>query len=69
MQSVNCGMGMGERILAPRFPDADAAVRSGLIARPGDAMDILFVNLPAPDGGIWIRSQPRVRRCSGEGMI
>jgi anaerobic magnesium-protoporphyrin IX monomethyl ester cyclase len=66
---VNRGMGMKERVPAPRFPDADSAVRSGLTARPGDAVDILFVNPPAPDGGIWIRSQHRVGRRSREGMI
>jgi len=32
-------------------------------------MDVLFVNPPAPDGGIWIRSQHRVGRRSREGMI
>jgi radical SAM superfamily enzyme YgiQ (UPF0313 family) len=32
-------------------------------------VDILFVNPPAPDGGIWIRSQHRVGRRSREGMI
>ncbi len=32
-------------------------------------LDILFVNPPAPDGGIWIRSQHRVGRRSREGMI
>ena len=37
--------------------------------RPEDAVDILLVNPPAPDGGIWIRSQHRVGRRSREGMI
>jgi radical SAM superfamily enzyme YgiQ (UPF0313 family) len=32
-------------------------------------VDILFVNPPAPDRGIWIRSQHRVGRRSREGMI
>ncbi len=59
---------MRERVSPPHFPDADAAVRVGLEARcPG--VDILFVNPPAPDGGIWIRSQHRVGRRSREGMI
>ena len=69
MRSVNRGAGMRERVPPPRFPDADAAVRAGLNARPEDAVDILFVNPPAPDGGIWIRSQHRVGRRSREGMI
>jgi radical SAM superfamily enzyme YgiQ (UPF0313 family) len=38
-------------------------------ARPDEAVDILFVNPPAPDRGIWIRSQHRVGRRSREGMI
>jgi anaerobic magnesium-protoporphyrin IX monomethyl ester cyclase len=31
--------------------------------------DVLFVNPPTPDGGIWIRSQHRVGRRSRENMI
>ncbi|MBN1259936.1 MAG: radical SAM protein [Anaerolineae bacterium] len=37
--------------------------------RPSGAVDVLLVNPPAPDGGIWIRSQHRVGRRSREGMI
>lgn len=69
MQAVNRGAGLQERIPQPHFPDADAVVRAGLDARPEEAVDILFVNPPAPDGGIWIRSQHRVGRRSREGMI
>ncbi|HHX42525.1 MAG TPA: radical SAM protein [Chloroflexi bacterium] len=36
---------------------------------PGHALDVLLVNPPAPDGGIWIRSQHRVGRRSREGML
>ncbi|MFQ6101246.1 MAG: B12-binding domain-containing radical SAM protein [Anaerolineae bacterium] len=60
---------MREKVPPPRFPDADAVVRAGHPARPENAVDILFVNPPAPDGGIWIRSQHRVGRRSREGMI
>jgi anaerobic magnesium-protoporphyrin IX monomethyl ester cyclase len=60
---------MQEQVPLPCFPDADEVVRSGLAARPGDAVDVLFVNPPAPDGDIWIRSQHRVGRRSREGMI
>jgi len=56
-------------IPAPHFPDADQAVRGRAAARPADAVDILFVNPPAPDRGIWIRSQHRVGRRSREGMV
>ncbi len=60
---------MQERVPPPRFPDADAVVRAGLDYQPQGGVDILFVNPPAPDGGIWIRSQHRVGRRSREGMI
>jgi len=36
---------------------------------PPGTVDVLLVNPPAPDGGIWIRSQHRVGRRSREGMI
>ena len=53
------------------FPSADAAVLQGIqnTRRSPDAVDILLVNPPAPDGGIWIRSQHRVGRRSRENMV
>ncbi len=69
MRGVNRGAGMRERVPLPHFPDADAVVRAGSDSRPENSVDILFVNPPAPDGGIWIRSQHRVGRRSREGMI
>ena len=57
------------KVKTVRFPDADAAVRSIGYPRPEGAVDILLVNPPAPDGGIWIRSQHRVGRRSRENMI
>jgi anaerobic magnesium-protoporphyrin IX monomethyl ester cyclase len=65
----NRGAGMREQVMPPDFPDADDVIRPGQRARPDTAVDILFVNPPAPDGGIWIRSQHRVGRRSREGMI
>src|SRR5689334_6124305 len=54
----------------PRFPDADAIVRDGAIARSRTSkVDLLLVNPPSPDGGIWIRSQHRVGRRSRENMV
>jgi radical SAM superfamily enzyme YgiQ (UPF0313 family) len=44
-------------------------VREQMAARPEDAVDVLLVNPPAPDRGIWIRSQHRVGRRSREGQI
>lgn len=37
--------------------------------RPEGGVDIMLVNPPSPDGGIWIRSQHRVGRRSRENMI
>jgi len=58
-----------QRIVAPNFPNTDALLYEELARRPSSAVDILLVNPPAPDGGIWIRSQHRVGRRSREGMI
>jgi radical SAM superfamily enzyme YgiQ (UPF0313 family) len=53
-----------------RFPDADSVVRDRAVGRtPASAVDVLLVNPPSPDGGIWIRSQHRVGRRSRENMI
>jgi radical SAM superfamily enzyme YgiQ (UPF0313 family) len=60
---------MEERVLPPSFPDADEVVKARAAPRSGEMVDILFVNPPAPDGDIWIRSQHRVGRRSREGMI
>ncbi len=51
------------------FPDAGAAVRHLKPERPKGAVDVLLVNPPSPDGGIWIRTQHRVGRRSREGMV
>jgi len=67
--ALNRGLRVRQRITAPHFPDADAAVRTRAMSRPPGAVDILLVNPPAPDRGIWIRSQHRVGRRSREGMI
>src|SRR5262249_36049177 len=37
--------------------------------RPPGAVDVLLVNPPSPDGGIWIRTQHRVGRRSREEMV
>ena len=65
--SANRGARVRQRVVPPQFPNADEAVRDE--ARPEGAVDILLVNPPAPDRGIWIRSQHRVGRRSREGMI
>jgi anaerobic magnesium-protoporphyrin IX monomethyl ester cyclase len=54
----------------PRFPDADAIVHAQILSAARAAkVDVLLVNPPAPDAGIWIRSQHRVGRRSRENMI
>ncbi len=57
------------RVTVARFPSADEVARGRLEIHPESAVDVLFANPPAPDGGIWIRSQHRVGRRSREGMI
>lgn len=53
----------------PGFPDAGAAVREQTHTRPEGAVDVLLVNPPSPDGGVWIRTQHRVGRRSREEMV
>src|SRR5687767_12528089 len=55
----------------PKYPDADAIVSSAQHQRrrSAEAVDIVLVNPPSPDGGIWIRSQHRVGRRSRENMV
>ena len=68
---MNMGTRTREIVRPPKFPDAGAAVREHISARarPATAVDVLLVNPPSPDGGIWIRSQHRVGRKSRENMI
>jgi radical SAM superfamily enzyme YgiQ (UPF0313 family) len=53
------------------FPNADDIVRAGLMATPRskEMVDILLVNPPTPDGGLWIRTQHRVGRRTRENMV
>src|SRR5512136_983524 len=64
---------LGSRPLRPlpqsHFADADLAVAAHGVRRPPHMVDVLLVNPPAPDGGIWIRSQHRVGRRSRENMV
>jgi anaerobic magnesium-protoporphyrin IX monomethyl ester cyclase len=67
----NLGTARIARVRESNFPDADSIVRAGVSAkkRPADAVDVMLVNPPSPDGGIWIRSQHRVGRRSRENMV
>ncbi len=64
---------LGTRAVKPvkmsNFPDAGAVVRPLVQSRPPGAVDVLLVNPPSPDGGIWIRTQHRVGRRSREEMV
>jgi radical SAM superfamily enzyme YgiQ (UPF0313 family) len=53
------------------FPNADEIVRQGLLSEAGtdEAVDILLVNPPTPDGELWIRTQHRVGRRTRENMV
>jgi radical SAM superfamily enzyme YgiQ (UPF0313 family) len=53
------------------FATADEIVRQGLLSapRPKEAVDILLVNPPTPDGALWIRTQHRVGRRTRENMV
>lgn len=62
---------LGRKVPKPKFPDADSIVRDAQHERrrSDQAVDVLLVNPPSPDGGIWIRSQHRVGRRSRENMV
>jgi anaerobic magnesium-protoporphyrin IX monomethyl ester cyclase len=66
---ANRGALIRQVIATPTFPNTDDLLKEELAKRPSGAIDLLLVNPPAPDGGIWIRSQHRVGRRSREGMI
>ena len=66
---------LGAHRVAPlkmaKFPNADEIVHNGLLSQPRgkDAVDVLLVNPPTPDGGLWIRTQHRVGRRTRENMV
>ncbi|NTU54864.1 MAG: radical SAM protein [Anaerolineales bacterium] len=70
-QSVNMGSRLTPKLRMVDFPNADAIVRDGLLTAPRspDAVDIMLVNPPTPDGELWIRTQHRVGRRTRENMI
>jgi radical SAM superfamily enzyme YgiQ (UPF0313 family) len=67
----NLGTRRIPKLRSASFPNADEIVRQGLLARPRSetAVDILLVNPPTPDGGLWIRTQHRVGRRTRENMV
>jgi len=67
----NLGRSRIPKLREADFPTADQIVRSELLDRPRSdtAVDILLVNPPTPDGGLWIRTQHRVGRRTRENMV
>jgi len=68
---INLGTRSVKKFRPAEFPDISTMTKEPILARKrgADTVDILLVNPPAPDGGIWIRSQHRVGRRSRENMI
>jgi anaerobic magnesium-protoporphyrin IX monomethyl ester cyclase len=67
----NLGEHRVAKLRMANFPNADAIVRENIrnTPRSKDAVDILLVNPPTPDGGLWIRTQHRVGRRTRENMV
>lgn len=67
---INLGTRPIKKLRPAEFPDISAMTREPIKAERGaDTVDVLLVNPPSPDGGIWIRSQHRVGRRSRENML
>lgn len=67
---INLGTRPIKKLRPAEFPDISLLMKDPtLVERGPDAVDVLLVNPPAPDGGIWIRSQHRVGRRSRENMV
>src|SRR5437867_11059006 len=69
IRPLNLGTRTRQIVPPPRFPDAGRVLDPTRRERPPTAVDVLLVNPPSPDGGIWIRSQHRVGRRSRENML
>ena len=67
----NLGTHRIPKLRMANFPNADEIVRQGALSetRPESAVDIVLVNPPTPDGGLWIRTQHRVGRRTRENMV
>ena len=68
---VNLGSRRIAKLRDANFPDADPIVRKGLMdaTRSDDAVDIVLVNPPTPDGALYIPTQHRVGRRTRENMV
>ncbi|RMF00089.1 MAG: radical SAM protein, partial [Chloroflexi bacterium] len=67
---INLGTRPVKKLRPAEFPDISAMMKEPTQAdRDANTVDVLLVNPPAPDGGVWIRSQHRVGRRSRENML
>lgn len=68
---INLGTRRIPNVRMADFPNVDDIVRQGLLDTPRskEMVDILLVNPPTPDGGLWIRTQHRVGRRTRENMV
>lgn len=71
VRRLNLGARRLPKLPEANFPNADGIVRDMLLNRPRPqaAVDVLLVNPPTPDGGLWIRTQHRVGRRTRENMV
>ena len=71
LHTINMGSRLTPKLRMVNFPNADEIVRQGLLATPRseEAVDIMLVNPPTPDGELWIRTQHRVGRRTRENMV
>lgn len=68
----NLGTRRVPKLRMANFPDADEIIHQGLLeeeVRSPKMVDIVLVNPPTPDGGLWIRTQHRVGRRTRENMV
>ena len=67
----NLGTRRIPKLRMANFPSADEIVRDVVLNTPRseEAVDIMLVNPPTPDGGLWIRTQHRVGRRTRENMV
>jgi len=68
---VNLGSRTLPKLQMANYPNADEVVRDSWQVKPhsSEIVDVLLVNPPTPDGGLWIRTQHRVGRRSREDMV
>lgn len=67
----NLGSRRIPKLRMANFPSADDIVRQEIQqgSRSKNGVDIVLVNPPTPDGGLWIRTQHRVGRRTRENMV